>query len=590
MDTIVALDTETEYSKELSVKIQGNVEYARRTKWFLVSLFAPRLGIEYVGAPEQAPWEKVNGELWVSHNAGFDSAVFYAGQERGQVPAHIASRAWHCSADLSAYSLLGRKLSEAIKNAFGVELKKTVRDSAKGKTWPDSFTPEQQEDFRRYNLDDARWCYRLWEKYADDWPPEEREFADLIRMRANGGVAIDLNTLEESLAKLQEVRDSAEDQIPWATGNGVVLSHGKVKAYCESIGIPAPISLAEDNAACASWEKKYGSQYPVVGALRLWRKANILVRKHEAVQNRLKPDGRMCFGLRYHGAGATGRLSGTDGWNIQNLNRDAFHGVSLRKLLVAPPGKKFVIGDYSQIEPRVTAWVSGNKALLAELSKGTNLYEADAVLAGWWSREPGTFKKSNPKGYQLQKAQTLGVAYGMGAERFQRAALSELDLELTLDACRRIINEWHQRNPNVRRLWNEYERGLIRSLACNEDYTMVLPSGRRLHYLRIERFTQNGRTRYSACPSHENRRSFYWGGKLFENVIQATARDVLRDCVLRLERAGIPIIFTAHDEIVAEVAEDFPAQEILQLMVTPSSWAADLPLAAEVIESQVYTK
>jgi DNA polymerase len=590
MDTIVALDCETEYSKELSVQIQGNGEYARQAKWFLVSLFAPGLGIEYVGAPEAAPWEKINQQVWISHNAGFDSAIFYAGRERGQVPFAVSPRAWHCSADLAAYSLLGRKLNEAVKNAFGVELKKTVRDSAKGKKWPESFSPEQQEDFRRYCLEDARWCFKIWDKYAEDWPDAEREFADIIRLRANNGVAIDLITLEESLTKLQEVRDSAEDRIPWAAGNGVVLSHAKVRAYCDSVGIPAPASLAEDNAACAAWERKYGNQYPVIGALRLWRKANILLRKHEAVQRRLKPDGRMCFGLKYHGAGATGRLSGTDGWNIQNLNRDAFHGVSLRKLLVASQGKKFVISDYSQIEPRVTAWVGGNAALLAELVKGTNLYEADAVLAGWWTGEPGTFKKSNPKGYQLQKAQTLGIGYGMGAERFQQAARQELDLDLSLDVCSRIIREWHARNPNVRRLWNQYEYGLIFSLNRREDYTIVLPSGRKLHYLRIERSIQNGRVRYTACSSFEDRRSTYWGGKLFENVIQAIARDCLRDAVLRLESAGVPVIFSSHDEVCCEVVEDFRAQEILELMVTPNSWAPDLPLAAEVIESQVYTK
>lgn len=590
MDAVVALDTETEFSKELSVRIQGNAEYARRAKWFLVSLYSSQLGIEYAGSPEEAPWERVNGELWVSHNAGFDSAVFHAGQSRGQVPSGISPQAWHCSADLAAYSLLGRSLAEAAKNAFGLKLPKTVRDSAKGKIWPDSFTLEQQEEFRRYCLEDSRLCHNLWLKYADDWPIKEREFADIIRHRANLGVAIDLSGLEEALARLQEVRDSAEDQIPWAAGDNVILSHAKVARYCESIGISVPISLAEDSAECAAWEKKYGSQYPVVGALRIWRKANILLRKCEAVQNRLKLDGRMCFGLKYHGAGATGRLSGTDGWNIQNLPREPYHGVSLRKLLVAAPEQKFVIADFAQIEPRITTWLSGNRALLAELAKGTNLYEADARLAGFWNGEPGTFKGSSPKGYQLQKAQTLGIAYGMGAPRFQQAARTELGLELSLEACKRIIAEWHERNPGVRMRWNEYERELIRSLNRREDYTIVLPSGRKLHYLRIERSAQNGRARYSACPSQESRRSFYWGGRLFENVVQAIARDVLRDTVLRLERGGIAVIFTAHDEVVCEVPKDFPAQEISRLMVTPSAWASDLPLAAEVIESQVYTK
>lgn len=216
MDPVVALDTETEFTKTLSVGVQGNRVYGAKAKWFLVSLYSSELGIEYVGPPEEAPWEEVNDQIWISHNAGFDQSVFFAGRDRGQVGRSIVPRAWCCSADLAAYCLLGRSLTEAVRNAFGVEVPKTVRDSSIGKIWPDSFSPEQQEEFRHYCLSDARWCHQLWQRYAGDWPPAEREFADLIRRRANNGVMIDQPALTQALIRLQEIKDTAEDQIPWA--------------------------------------------------------------------------------------------------------------------------------------------------------------------------------------------------------------------------------------------------------------------------------------------------------------------------------------------------------------------------------------
>ena len=587
---VAALDTETYFDSELSVRRLGNVPYAIRTDWFLVSLYSPTLDLRYCGPPEEAPWDRVDGQIWISHNAAFDSAIFHAGQQRGQVPSSVAPSRWHCSADLSAYSLLGRALATAVQNAFGVRLPKTVRDKAKGKRWPGDFTPEEQHEFFEYCLADSAWCYQLWEKYAPLWPPEERLFSDLVRMRANQGVTVDRLLLEETIAKLQALKDVAEDQIPWALGDKTVLSLGKVRDYCVQAGIPAPPSLAQGNVACVGWEQQYGTKHPVVGALRQWRKANILLRRCESMQNRLMNEDRVCFGLRYFGA-HTGRLSGSDGLNLQNQNRGAFEGIEIRKVLIAAPGKKFVIGDYSQVEPRATCWVTANREMLKLLAEGHNLYESDARLSGVWNGEPGTLKRSDPRLYQTQKAASLGTAYGMGHQRFRQAAKEQLDLDLDPEQCRRIISDWHARHPQVRPYWYELEHQLSLSYARQEDYFIRLPSGRRLAYLDIERVGENGRVRYSAFTSLEKtKRTYLWGGKLFENLIQSLCRDLLRDCVIRLEEAGIATVFTSHDEVCCEVAEDFSAAEILRLMLVPSPWAEGLPLAAEVIETKAYTK
>jgi hypothetical protein len=586
MDPIIALDFETPFDKAHGVKIQGNVGYARIAPPFLVSLYCPELELEFVGDPVNAPWRLVHGRALVAHNASFDSAVFETSRDvHGLIPKSIEPALWHCSADLAAYCGLGRSLKSAVKNAFGVDLTKTVRDKAKGKTWRQDFTAEQQADFRKYCLADAKWSYQLWRKYSGDWPAEEQTFAAIIRRRANQGVAIDQAALAAGLERLEELRDQAQDDIPWS-GSKPSLSIKVVREFCQAHEIPAPQSLAENSEAARSWEAHYGNQYPIIGAIRAYRKSNMYLRKLQSIANRLLPNGRMCFGLKYHGADSTGRLAGTDGWNIQNLPREPFEGVDVRKLLVAGPDRKFAIADFNAIEPRIIAWLGRNTVLLSMLKAGNNIYEADARIAGLWRGEPDTLKKSQPHLYQVQKAATLGVGYGMGTERFREAARAQLGLDIDPDKARAIIAGWHARNPGVRKLWDKLELSLAKAFFRGESLCLTLPSGRALTYCAIQKM--NGR--FTAQPSLEPRRKTYWGAVLFENIVQATARDLLRDAVCALEELGVPVIFTAHDEIVAEVPLDFDAGLIERTMLLPPKWAPDLPLAIEISETQAYMK
>lgn len=585
----VAVDFETEFDESLSVKIQGNHNYGRLTHAFNVGLYSQDPEIQYSGPLEEAPWYQLHGLNWVAHNVSFDSAIFYAARDfHRQVPSYIEPRSWDCTADLSVAMLLGRSLKAALKSAFGIEYSKSIRDKMKGKYWPDSFTPDQQQEIRNYCFEDTRWCWRLWRAYSDQWPLPEREFARIIRTRCAQGVTVDQAALENGIARMQELRDQAEDRIPWATGGEkcVVLSHKAVREYCVAQHIPPPESLAEDSIACGLWEAKYGERYPIVGALRDYRKANIYLRKLEAMRHRLMANGRMTIELKYNGAVGTGRLSGAGGWNIQNLPRTEYQGVDVRKLLIAAPGKKFVIADFCQIEPVVSAWLTNNHKALEALKIGFNVYEAEAKSSGVWDGPPGTFKKADPAGYQLMKAQFLGIGYGMGPDRLKTAAKVQLKLELPRDHCQELIRAWHRRNSGVKAMWRELDTGLRQSLARGENFSVELPSGRFLQYFDL----QLEGSRISARPSKDGIRKFFWGGALFENVIQSIARDVLRDAVLRLEAAGIPVLFTAHDEVVCEVSESFITGRIEELLIVPPDWAFDLPLAAEVIETHAYTK
>ena len=122
------------------------------------------LDLQYVGPPQDAPWQEIAGAHWVSHNAGFDSAVFQAARNRKLISATPPSR-WSCSADLSAFVGIGRKLSEAVKNSFGVTLDKSIRNRAGNRVWPSGFN-QNAGRFQEILLSGCAWVLRALDEVA----------------------------------------------------------------------------------------------------------------------------------------------------------------------------------------------------------------------------------------------------------------------------------------------------------------------------------------------------------------------------------------------------------------------------------------
>ena len=82
-----------------------------------------------------------------------------------------------------------------------------------------------------------------------------------------------------------------------------------------------------------------------------------------------------------------------------------------------------------------------------------------------------------------------------------------------------------------------------------------------------------------------------YGAKLCENIVQAVARDILAEAMLRLEKSGFDIVCHVHDEVVLEVPEGVSSvDEVNRIMAEQPEWASDLPLAAAGFESPFYKK
>src|SRR5262249_28005065 len=153
--------------------------------------------------------------------------------------------------------------------------------------------------------------------------------------------------------------------------------------------------------------------------------------------------GRMSYNLRYFGA-HTGRFAGSEGLNLQNLRKKDFHGMSLRSLLIPAPGKKLIVVDLAQIEPRCLAWLCGDSRLLGLMREGWSYYEAQAKAWNRWDGTKGTLKPNCREVYEAIKRLSLGAGYGMGAARFRAVILAEMGTPMTLEEARRQLSDYRR--------------------------------------------------------------------------------------------------------------------------------------------------
>ena len=575
-----ALDTETFYSKEYSVSNAGYWHYTHDDRFdcYLLTIAGDN-GFEYCGRPEDFDWSLLEGSVLVSHNAPFDRAVVARLVELGKIPA-FEPAAWHCSMDMCAWSGLPRSLANACDTAFGIKPDKSIRDNMVGKKFED-LPIDKRNDLSTYAMQDARLCLKLWQKYSDGWPDLERRLSRHTGDIGVAGVPVVKEELEAAIRTLSDVMWQAEQEIPWSA-DAPILSPKQLAIECGKVGITPPKSLAKDSPECQRWEERYGDEYPWVGAMRNWRRANTLKAKVETMLRRFRADtGRCTFELKYFGAGMTGRWSGGGGWNCQNLGKEALFGVDMRALISAPEGKTFAVVDLSQIEPRVLAMLSRNMRLLRAVREGFGIYEAHAIGSGMWSGEKGTLKKSDPKLYACSKAQVLALGYNAGPGRFMDMSPALTGGEYCPDAVEseRVVADFRARNKCITNLWKTLNDGLRASV--NRDYTVDLPSNRSLTYRKVS--SVGGLTALTPRNGRLTRTKVY-GGLLTENCCQGLARDIFATHIDRLVTEGFEVLWHVHDEVICLVDEETAEQDlqrIIDIMSTAPEWASGLPLAAE---------
>lgn len=644
-----SIDFETYYDDNVNVKVMGNENYVRATREiYLVAIHGP--GVSFAGPLCDAPWDLINHARWCSHNAGFDQAVYREAVRRGQIPADVRPASWFCTADMSEYHQGGRALKDASAKLLGIHADKAYRAITKGQLFGD-LSPEDRQTVITAGITDARVAYELAEKFYSSWPTFERRLSDLTIRGCAHGAPVDLSYADESVNKLLDVKKAAKKRIPWASSDKEegILSLKSAREACLALDIEPPSSFAEDSEECQEWEADYGEKVDFVGALRDYRRANIMEKRLRRVINGTL-DGFYRFGLLYFGA-HTGRWAGTGGFNMQNMNRepisfvldpaypDARVEVDLRRVFQCPEGYTFVIRDLSNIENRGLAWACGQTALLDKIRSGMSPYEAFARVINLWSKPEG-LKPKDGKGdktlYAIAKAMVLGLGYGCGPKKFPTVARAmggepameflynratelreesktlvdlggeepEMRYCLTVDAAleqasREVVDRFRNTNPEVVGLWEYFDDTLRRNLGGS--MSMELPSGRVIRYsgirnsVRLDPVTKKPKRVITAVTSGTMPRAF-WGGTLTENYIQAFCRDIFGYGLLRYEDirdADCPLLWTAHDEAVtmAPIEKAEKVQRALdEALTAPIPFCPTLPLASEGVTSRHYVK
>lgn len=572
----LAVDFETDWSRDYTVADMGAWAYCRdpRFRAHLVA-FRGEDGWEWAGPPSQAPWDRVmQYDHWISHNAAFDSEVFAC------LPAglHKGPEVWDCTADLAAYLQHPRDLAGACREGLGVEVDKSVRERA-GEA--DLFAPTARE-FTDYALQDSRHCLDYWQTFSVRWPEHERQLSRHTRMMGRRGVGFDTAAANAAIDSLGRQLAQVEGSIPWVARGLPPTSRNELFLECDRLGLPRPTTTAEKNPAWQEWLDTNEARVPWVRGLNRWRKLN---RTREVISAMLTrtADDRLHYALRYYGAAITGRWSGSDGLNLQNLNsKDTEGGIDLRALLVPAPGKIFIVSDLSQIEPRCLAVLSGDEAMLEFLRTGADLYEAHARATMGYA-DPRPLKEVDKNLRALAKARVLGLGYGCGAEKFVAVAKIMAGLDISPEDSEKIVADYRAQNPKILALWDRMQREF--RAVKGPVWAIRTKAKRPMRYFK----PKDGQA--SAVKGRPQTK--FYGGKLVENLVQATARDVLADMILRIEAAGFPVVLHVHDEIVAEVSNDTaPAAlaEIRRIMSTPPKWMPTLPVECEATTMEAYGK
>ena len=649
---VIAVDFETFYDTKNGYSVGGKPGKPGMSVWSY--LHDPRFhaywvafygqGLQYSGPVSTAPWDRLIGQPLASHNAGFDHTILEYLQEIGAVP-KLDTPSMYDTADAAAYFQEPRSLDRAAKMMLGIEHSKAVRNAMDGRPFA-SLNPSEVEAMTQYGGLDAELCWKLWDATWTRWPLDEQQVSRLNRLRGQQGLRLDVAALDAALATLELAHFELLKAMPWVQRGGKPLSMEAIREQGRHDSIPVPASLKMDDPEAVAWENEYSKQFRWVSAVRGYRRVNSLMLKLQKWKRDLRPDGTAPFSLKYFGAAATGRYSGNGGFNLQNLPKkpavickscwncmledvdedstiDDDYNVDdpcpicgaetrfvldVRSMIMAPEGKKFVVADYNQIEARLLLWrINDTRTLDLIRKEGLHIYEAFARTCFGWTGAPGTLKRMDPGLYQTAKGTCLGGGYGAGKNGFARSAKQFAKLDLSPEESQRLVDIYRTTNPLVPAHWRWHE-DWFRVSAVNKDpmHEIRLASGRHVRYFdpRIHlKVDKEGRQRSELVAEivHGARggkgtrgttRTFF-GGKLTENEMQATARDVMRDGWLHAERAGAVVHFTVHDELVmsvdADAAED--ARRELEVGIPAATqWVPGCPLNVEAFVSDRYTK
>jgi DNA polymerase len=599
---IITADFETFYSKTYSLSKMTTEAYIRDPQFQVigVSVKVNDQPTQWFSGTARETLEFLHGFDWensalLSHNTMFDGAIL--SWRCGIRPARLLdtmcmSRALH--------GVNARHSLAAVAERYGVGEKGDEVVRAIGKRRSD-FTAGELREYAAYCVKDTDLTWEIFSRMlAAGFPTPELKLIDLtLRMFTDPMLRLDVPHLEGHL--MHTVR-TKEDLLAEAgiTDKKDIMSNLKFAALLEAHGAepPTKISPATGKTAYAfaktdedflALQEHESLAVQTLVAARLGNKSTI---EETRTQRFIEVGRRGAFPipLRYYAA-HTGRWGGTDKVNLQNLPSRGPNAKQIKRAIVAPDGYMLVDCDSSQIEARVLAWWAEQEDLVQAFERKEDVYKIMATSIYGVPVEDVTKQQRH-----VGKTTVLGCGYGMGAPKFQtylKTGFPPMDVEL--DEAKRIIDIYRHTNHRIVDLWRDAQN-CIKYMAQGDrlrfgrpgvidaDPTrrgIILPNGLPILYPNLR--AQETEKGYEYVYDTRQGPTRIYGGKAVENVVQALARIVVGEQMLKIAKR-YHVVLTVHDSVIACVPEDEvdEAQAYIEAcMRWVPRWAAGLPVNCE---------
>ena len=639
----LSIDLETYSSVDLGKS--GVYKYAE-SEDFEILLFAYSINDGEVKVMDLASGEIIPEEILSAlSDESIEKWAFNANFERVCLSRFLCKRlkpkGWYCTMIWSAYlglPLSLEKVGEVLKldkqkmnegkaliRYFSIPCKPTKTNGMRTRNLP-HHDLEKWSTFKEYNQRDVETEMAIKKKLSP-FPIPQSEWENYwIDQNINDrGILID-ESLVDSAIKFDEIlREENMDRAIELTGLENPNSPLQLKEWLNKKGLEID-SLAKKDVESAL----KNAEEDIKEVLELRQElSKSSVRKYDAMKNVKGKDNRARGLIQFYGANRTGRYSGRL-IQVQNLRRNNLKDLELARSLVknrdfetmeilyespsdilsqlirtafiAKEGTRFIISDFSAIEARVLAWLAGEQWVLDAFENGEDIYCRTA------SRMFGVpVEKHGVNGHLRQKGKIATLACGYQGALGALKAMGGIEMGLSEDELQSIVDSWREANPNIVILWWDIDSVVKRviktrskekykNLVISYDKGILfieLPSKRRLAYpkakIGMNRFGGESVVYEGIVVGNKWDKIESYGGKFVENIVQAIARDILAEAMMRIENEGFNIVMHIHDEVVIE-SDSSSVEEINEIMSIVPSWAPGLILDADGFESEFYKK
>ena len=553
---------------------------------------------------------------------------------------YLNPSSWKCSMVWSAY--MGLPLSlEGVGAVLGLEKQKltegkdliryfcvpcnpTKTNGGRNRNLP-SDEMEKWQKFIAYNKRDVETEMLIQQRLINFSVPDEIWDEYLLDQEINDrGIKIDMAFVKQAIAmdeishtklmsQMQEITEldnpnSVQQMKGWLAENGLDTDTLGKKVVAELLK-DAPDHLAE--------------------VLKLRQQlAKSSVKKYSAMENAVCSDGRIRGMFTFLGANRTGRFSSKI-VQLQNLPQNHMLDLKeargivksgnfealemlyedipdtlsqlIRTAFVPENGCKFIVADFSAIEARVLSWLAGEEWRNEVFANGGDIYCASASQM---FNVP--IEKHGVNGHLRQKGKIAELALGYGGSVGALKAMGALEMGLTEEELKPLVNAWRQANPYIVKFWWDVDRAAKKCIKEKKSQEVqnikfhyrsgmlfiVLPSGRQLAYVKPQIgenvFGGESVTYEGVGATKKWDRLESYGPKFVENIVQAISRDILMVAMQTL--STYRIVAHVHDEVIIEADPSMSLDMVCQQMSKVPPWAKGLILDADGYECEFYKK